>query len=131
MSMPDVPAYRDASHEGNSAKYHSGKPCVEPGCQREAGTFWSPAWCFEHNVARMDRISASLADAAERAKLAALVHEATKSLRDWAADSNRTIKAMVIAAGGELTIRNEDKNREIVSESTHYGQTTTTFQVRT
>lgn len=49
--------YADPSHVGNSPKHHTGKPCIESGCDRPAGTAWSPYWCFEHNVERMDRIS--------------------------------------------------------------------------
>ena len=55
-------AYQDRDHRGNNAKYHTGKPCIEKGCDRPAGTAWSPHWCFEHNVERMDRITKSLDD---------------------------------------------------------------------
>ncbi len=50
-------AYADPQHEGNSAKYHTGKPCIEEGCENPAGTWWSPVWCFHCNVERIDRIS--------------------------------------------------------------------------
>lgn len=53
-------AFEDPSHPGNSEKYHTGKPCYEAGCNRPAGTAWSPYWCFECNVERMKRIGASL-----------------------------------------------------------------------
>lgn len=53
-------AYKDPNHEGNSAKYHTGARCIE-GCGRPAGTWWSPLWCFECNVKRMNRISDALA----------------------------------------------------------------------
>ena len=53
-------AYQDPAHDGNSAKYHSGKPCYTKGCKEPAGTWWSPLWCFKHNVERMDRITKSL-----------------------------------------------------------------------
>lgn len=53
--MKLVPCY-DPNHEGNSAAYHTGKPCIEKGCERPAGTWWSKVWCFEHNVERMKRI---------------------------------------------------------------------------
>jgi hypothetical protein len=52
--------YRDGNDELNSAAHHSGRRCVEKGCKAPAGTAWSPFWCFEHNVERMDRISANL-----------------------------------------------------------------------
>jgi hypothetical protein len=48
--------YDDPNHEGNSAKYHTGKLCIE-GCGRPAGTAWSPYWCFECNVERINRIN--------------------------------------------------------------------------
>jgi hypothetical protein len=52
-----MPGYKDPNAEGNSAKYHTGKPCIEPGCNEPAGTGWGPHWCFKHNVERIDRIS--------------------------------------------------------------------------
>lgn len=48
--------YDDIKHEGNSEKYHTGKLCIE-GCGRPAGTAWSPHWCFECNVERINRIN--------------------------------------------------------------------------
>lgn len=53
-------AYADPKHKGNDKKYRTGKRCIEPGCKREAGTWWSPLWCRQHNTARMDRISGRL-----------------------------------------------------------------------
>lgn len=38
----------------------SGKPCIESGCNQPAGTLWGPHWCPEHDVERLDRISASM-----------------------------------------------------------------------
>ena len=52
-------AYQDKAHPMNSADYHTGKSCVERGCTNASGTGWSPIWCFDHNVERMDRISAA------------------------------------------------------------------------
>ena len=52
--------YRDPDHVGNSAGHHTGKPCIERGCDKPAGTAWSPIWCFKHNVQRMDRINRQL-----------------------------------------------------------------------
>ena len=52
--------YEDASDMLNSAKYHTGKPCIEPGCARPAGTRWSRYWCQTCNSARMTRIGAAL-----------------------------------------------------------------------
>lgn len=38
----------------------AGKPCHERGCEKEAGTWWTPHWCPDHDVKRQDRISAQL-----------------------------------------------------------------------
>lgn len=61
--VPYTYPYADPTDEGNSTKYHTGALCVEPGCDKPAGTAWSPHWCFECNVKRMDSISAGLAEA--------------------------------------------------------------------
>lgn len=53
-------AFDDPNDERNSASYHTGKTCVESGCDLPAGTAWSPHWCFACNVKRMQRISRSL-----------------------------------------------------------------------
>lgn len=119
--------YENPDHDGNSSKWHTGKRCVEKGCGKPAGTWWSPLWCFEHNVDRMRRISANLEDAAKRAELTALVDKQTAELRSWAYGMSKTIQAMVLASGGSLTIRNADKNREILSESVQCGEETTTY----
>jgi len=121
--------FEDPKHEGNSGKYHTGEPCIEKGCKKPAGTWWSPLWCHQHNVARLKRISASLEDAAARAALHAKIDEATKSLRQWAYDSSKTIKAMVLASGGSITIKNADRDRVTSGESTNYGDETTTYRV--
>lgn len=52
--------YNDRDDPGNGPKYHTGKPCIEHGCDRPAGTAWSPHWCFEHNVERIDRVDKQL-----------------------------------------------------------------------
>lgn len=52
--------YQDPNHEGNSKKYKTNKVCIEKDCENKAGTAWSPLWCFECNVIRMDRISSQL-----------------------------------------------------------------------
>lgn len=36
----------------------SGRICVERGCDRSAGTWWTPYWCPEHDVERQDQITA-------------------------------------------------------------------------
>ena len=55
-----MPDYRDPYHPGNGSEHRTGKPCIEPGCDRPAGTAWSPHWCCECNIARMDRITEQL-----------------------------------------------------------------------
>lgn len=47
--------FEDPNHEGNSAKYHTGKLCIT-GCGRPAGTRWSKYWCHVCNVERMHRL---------------------------------------------------------------------------
>lgn len=58
--MADLPAFADPNHPGNGPAYHTGRPCIKAGCFRPAGTWWSPHWCFECNVERIRKISASL-----------------------------------------------------------------------
>lgn len=57
MNKPD---YSDPAHEGNSSKYHTGKPCAVSGCKNPAGTMWGTYWCFEHNVERIERTDKNL-----------------------------------------------------------------------
>jgi hypothetical protein len=52
--------YDDPSDPHNGPQHHTGKPCIERGCNNPAGTAWSPFWCQPCNAKRMDRISASL-----------------------------------------------------------------------
>jgi hypothetical protein len=40
----------------------SGRPCLEPGCNKPAGTLWGPMWCPEHDRERLDRIDTQLSD---------------------------------------------------------------------
>ena len=61
-------AYEDPEHPGNGPAHHTGQPCIEPGCESPAGTAWSPYWCFGCNVARINRISASLSHLQARAE---------------------------------------------------------------
>jgi len=56
--------YNDPCDAGNSSKYHTGKVCVECG-ESPAGTAWSPYYCFECNVERIDRINVSLQEIAD------------------------------------------------------------------
>lgn len=55
-----VAPYKDPNHPLNSSKYHTGKHCIEKGCENPAGTNWSPFWCVEHNIERLDRITNTL-----------------------------------------------------------------------
>jgi len=51
--------YQDRNDEGNGPLYNTGKKCIT--ChERPAGTAWSPHWCFECNVERMDRITRNM-----------------------------------------------------------------------
>ena len=50
-------AYSDQNHQGNGKEYHTGKLCVEEGCDNPAGTAWSPYFCFACNVKRINRIN--------------------------------------------------------------------------
>jgi hypothetical protein len=42
----------------------SGRVCIEKGCEEPAGTGWGPYWCPDHDVERLDNISAGLRDIA-------------------------------------------------------------------
>ena len=58
--MTDMPKYAEPSDPLNDASHHTGRPCIEKGCDRPAGTHWSPLWCQPCNTERMDRISRNL-----------------------------------------------------------------------
>ncbi len=45
--------FENPDHPGNGPMHHTGEPCIREGCDKPAGTAWSPYWCFEHNVERM------------------------------------------------------------------------------
>lgn len=122
--------YENPAHEGNSPAYHTGKPCIEKGCKAKAGTWWSPLWCMEHNVARMKRITAGLEDAVQRAKVAEMIDKATENLRNWAYQDRKVIKAMVHAAGGTIKIQQADLEREAIYEGCHTpGDGTATYEI--
>jgi len=55
-----VEAFEDINHPGNGPKYHTKNKCIESGCTDQAGTAWSPYWCFVHNVERIRRINGQL-----------------------------------------------------------------------
>ncbi len=50
--------WADADDPRNGSDQHTGKPCIEKGCDNPAGTAWSPHWCFPCNVERIQRIDA-------------------------------------------------------------------------
>ena len=52
------PQCREAG--GHVCHQPSGRTCIED-CDQPAGTWWGPHWCPDHDVERIDRISASLA----------------------------------------------------------------------
>lgn len=81
--MPRKP-HEDPAHEGNSARHHTGKPCIEPGCDKPAGTVWSPLWCQECNAKRIRRVTHSLEQRTKPdpvAALAAVIRNAGGSAR--------------------------------------------------
>lgn len=61
-------AYRDPDDRGNSTKFHTGTTCIVPECNDPAGTYWSPYWCFNHNVKRINKINDHLASMVEKLK---------------------------------------------------------------
>ena len=68
MSESKLKPFEDPTHELNGPKYKTGKKCIEPDCLSPAGTYWSPYWCFECNVKRMERITQSLEELAGNAR---------------------------------------------------------------
>lgn len=64
MPDGDVPDgnYRDKTHPYNSEKYHTGKECAAAKCHNPAGTAWSPYWCVDCNIQRMDEIASEMAE---------------------------------------------------------------------
>ena len=57
-------SYEDPHDPLNGPEHRSGGKCIEPGCDRPAGTAWSPFWCQPCNAVRMNRVSKSFADMA-------------------------------------------------------------------
>jgi len=49
--------HEDPSDPLNSAAHNTGKPCIERGCTRPAGTAWSPHWCQQCNSDRLRHIT--------------------------------------------------------------------------
>ena len=55
--MKEIKGYKNPKDEGHGSKYHTGKKCIEKDCNNHAGTRWSPYWCKECNIKRMDNIT--------------------------------------------------------------------------
>lgn len=109
----------DPNHKGNSAEYHTGKPCIVKGCTAPAGTWWGPSWCQKHNHERLERIGANLDDMIKRNELKRMVEEETKSLREMLYSAYAENRALVVAAGGKITVLPEHYKAKIVAESVH------------
>ena len=58
--------YADPADLLNGKRYHTGRPCIERGCDKPAGTAWSPLWCQACNEKRMDGIGVFLRQEVER-----------------------------------------------------------------
>ena len=48
---------------GHVCQKPSGVLCVEAGCDEPAGTLWTDLWCPEHDMERLDRVTAGLQSA--------------------------------------------------------------------
>lgn len=112
----------DPNHEGNSAEYHTGKSCIVNGCKEPAGTWWGPSWCQKHNHERLERIGSNLDDMIRRNELKAAVEKETADLRAMLHDAYRENRALVVAAGGKITVLPEHYTAKICAESVHTPQ---------
>lgn len=43
--------------DGHVCRRPTGRTCIEPACDENAGTSWGPLWCPDHDVERLERIS--------------------------------------------------------------------------
>lgn len=111
-------AYQDPTHAGNSAAHHNGKPCRVKGCKQPAGTAWGTLWCFEHNVERMDRISATLDNMVEKSRFSESVQKAIEQDQKLLLDAYATQHALIIAAGGKITVLPEHWTAKITYQGT-------------
>lgn len=59
-------AFENPNDPRNGPDHHTGKPCIEPGCDNPAGTKWSPLWCHPCNVERMRLIDRTLKEISQR-----------------------------------------------------------------
>lgn len=104
---------------GNSAKYHTGKPCSVKGCTEPAGTWWGPSWCQNHNHERLERIGSNLDDIVKRAELRAAVEQETADLRRLLAAAYEEIHGLVVAAGGKITVTTAHRSAKLLAQSRH------------
>jgi len=109
----------DPAHEGNSAKYHTGKTCIVKGCVQPAGTWWGPSWCMQHNHERLERIGANLDSMIARAELRAAVEKETADLRRLLASAYDEIRGLVVAAGGKITVTKAHREAKLLAQSRH------------
>lgn len=65
-----APTFRDRwlrmTPEERAALEPSGRTCIEPGCDKPAGTPWGPYWCPDHDDERIERIDRQLAQIARK-----------------------------------------------------------------
>ena len=98
--------YQDPEHESYSVSRRRGKHrclgCGTP-CTYSA---WGP-WCHPCNVARMDKIGATLHDMAERARFDEAVQEAVAFNRQVVERLLNERNAILRAAGGTVTATRE------------------------
>lgn len=48
------------TERGHVCQRPTGKPCIESGCDADAGTLLGPAWCPEHDQQRLQRVTDSM-----------------------------------------------------------------------
>jgi len=112
----------DPNHKGNSAEYHTGKPCIVKGCKDPAGTWWGPSWCQKHNHERLERIGSNLDDIIQRNELKRMVEEETKTLRDLLYKAYAENRGLIAAAGGKITVTKAHMEAHATAESVSYGK---------
>lgn len=112
----------DPNHKGNSAEYHTGKPCIVKGCKAPAGTWWGPHWCQLHNHERLERIGSNLDDMIKRAELRAAVEKETDGLRQLLCSAYAEMHAIIVAVGGKVTVLPEHRAAKITAQSKHTPQ---------
>lgn len=64
--MSEQMRFENPSDSLNGPEYHTGKVCIMKGCDKPAGTAWSPFWCQPCNADRMRRIGNFLETETER-----------------------------------------------------------------